>query len=150
MGERGLSKFFAFDGVSHMSLSAETEEEFRFYAFCILFSSLCTHKATPVRILRGRFYAHGGRTFRTGLLHIDPHDKGPDGNTRYLPVVSIQAAQKFRVCNWCSRYFPDMEHCATCRRAGVSVYYCDSECRDAAWAVHRHTSPHRETCMTCE
>ena len=130
-----------------MLVSDETEEEFRFYAPCI-YDSACAHaKLIRVRICGGRFYAHGGRTFTTGLLHIDPHDKGPDGNTRYCPVVSIQAAQKFCVCNWCSRYFPDMEHCTTCRKAGVSVYYCDSECRDAAWSVHKHTPPHRETCM---
>jgi hypothetical protein len=78
-----------------------------------------------------RYHAHGGKSYVAPVLHLDPHTDG------YLPGVKLHAAQKFHVCNWCCRFFPDMGFCAACKQAGIDVRYCDSSCQAAAWPVHK-------------
>ena len=84
-----------------------------------------------------RLYGRHGEIHRAPILHIIPDSLDTVHNT----TISTEASQRFEECNWCCRVFPnDMLVCSKCKPGtDISdyVYYCDKECQDKAFLVHK-------------
>ena len=83
-----------------------------------------------------RLYGRHGEIHRAPILHITPDSREMTHNT----TISTDASQRFEECNWCCRVFPnDMLACSKCNGTDTSnyAYYCDKECQDKAFLVHK-------------
>lgn len=78
-----------------------------------------------------RYHTHDGRSSRIPLMHLQPFKVGCMSN--WVSVAHHQD-ESFAECSWCCRVFVPhaMLSCPQC----PSVYYCTTECRDAATVVH--------------
>eukprot|EP00040_Diaphanoeca_grandis_P037606 m.246444 g.246444 ORF g.246444 m.246444 type:complete len:137 (-) comp33847_c2_seq22:675-1085(-) len=103
--------FVAFDG-STTRHSTETKESLRFYS------------------------AHGGKSFISPLLHMNPQNGG------YVPTLTMSPDATYDLCNWCYRSFPSLNCCETCHKIGVNIHYCDTECQKNAWKIHKVSETH--------
>ena len=83
-----------------------------------------------------RLYGRNGEIHRAPILHITPDSRDMAYNT----TISTYASQRFEECNWCCRVFPnDMLVCSKCTGNDNShyAYYCDKECQDKAFLIHK-------------
>lgn len=75
-----------------------------------------------------RYYAHNGQSCSVPLHHFNPNKNGK------VTAFTLKRETVFTECSWCNRTFPKGMHlCAGCEK----VYYCDDECAQAAWKVHK-------------
>ena len=83
-----------------------------------------------------RLYGRNGEIHRAPMLHINTDSVDVTHNT----TISTEASQQFEECNWCCRVFPnDMLACSKCTGTDTSdyAYYCDKECQDKAFLIHK-------------
>jgi hypothetical protein len=76
-----------------------------------------------------RFHMHGGKMAIAPVLHAMP----APGRAMQMVALHMDPEAHVNICAWCTREFPGLLRCSTCRQ----TYYCSKACITAHWPTHR-------------
>ena len=121
-----LGQDFLFSGLSLVDVECHEELSFRVLGDW-------TWSVGNVSKESFRYYSYDGQIAELPLIYFSPF-KG-----RANMTVWLEESVKVSQCNWCCRVFPrGMMLCQTCKPT-IRCYYCDEQCQNAAWNIHKLT-----------